>query len=145
MRFAAVFLFLIAASGASGQAEASSALPNPVLYLTGYEFVTTGGKQVIRYLYSIDNYSAFPRELFAQSPELPPCGTNTRAARTWIEVYEQGGRRLNGFCAITDPALLNRIWFASDVNQIPPSWIYIELIDRKTGKKYKSNLAETTL
>jgi len=27
---------------------------------------------------------------------------------------------------------------------VPPSWVYIELNDRQTNTKYKSNLAETT-
>jgi hypothetical protein len=28
---------------------------------------------------------------------------------------------------------------------VPPSWVYIEMKDRKTNTKYKSNLAETTM
>ena len=31
-----------------------------------------------------------------------------------------------------------------DQESLPPSWVYIELNDRKTNTKYKSNLAETT-
>ena len=37
------------------------------------------------------------------------------------------------------------IWFALEKDVIPPSWVYIELSDRKTGTKYRSNLAETSL
>jgi len=40
---------------------------------------------------------------------------------------------------------LNGIWFGLETDIIPPSYIYIELNDRKTNTKYKSNLAETTL
>lgn len=119
-------------------------IPNPVLYLTGYEYSSTGGKQFIRYMYGIDNRSDFPAELFVQSPDLPPCGANTRSSRTWIDIFDQTGRRLNGFCAIYDPAKLN-IWFALEPDKVPPSWIYVEFMDRKTNTKYKSNLADTTL
>ncbi len=80
-----------------------------------------------------------------QSPALPPCGANTKAARTWVDLYDQSGKRLNGFCALGKPADLNGIWFALETGAVPPSWVYIEMNDRKTNTKYKSNLADTTL
>ena len=91
------------------------------------------------------NFDSYPNELFAASPSLPPCGKNTKASRTWIDLYDQNGKRLNGFCAIDKPDGLNSIWFALDADVVPPSWIYIEMNDRQTNTKYKSNLAETTL
>jgi hypothetical protein len=62
-----------------------------------------------------------------------------------VDVYDQNGKRLNGFCALGKPDDLSNIWFALDEEAVPPSWIYIELNDRKTNTKYKSNLAETTM
>jgi hypothetical protein len=126
-------------------AAAAPELPNPVLYFLGQEFFTTGGKQFIRYSFDVANKEVYPDELFAASPNLPPCGNNTKAARTWVDIYEQSGKRLNGFCALGKSADLNKIWFALETSQVPPSWVYIELTDRKTGTKYKSNLADTTL
>jgi len=120
-------------------------LPNPVLYFTGQEVFTTGGKEFIRYSFDVANKEVYPNELFAASPDLPPCGSNTKAARTWVDIYEQSGKRLNGFCALSKSADLSKIWFALETSQVPPSWVYIELTDRKTGTKYKSNLADTTL
>lgn len=120
-------------------------LPNPVLVFLGSEPVEISGKQVMRYYYDVDNKSAYPADMFAAAPDLPPCGANTNASRTWVDIYNQHGKRLNGFCALGKPADLNKIWFAFDSNEVPPSWIYIELNDRKTGTKYKSNLADTTL
>jgi hypothetical protein len=116
-----------------------------VLYFTGQEVFTTGGKEFIRYSFDVANKQAYPNELFAASPDLPPCGGNTKAARTWVDIYEQSGKRLNGFCAFSKSADLGKIWFALETSQVPPSWVYIELTDRKTGTKYKSNLADTTL
>ena len=74
---------------------------------------------------------------------LPPCGNNTKAARTWVDFYDQSGKRLNGFCALSKPADLGSIWFALEAGTVPPSWVYIELNDRQTNTKYKSNLADT--
>ena len=126
-------------------AAAAPPLPNPVLYFLGEEIFTTGGKQFTRYSFDVANKDAYPDELFTASPDLPPCGSNTKAARTWVDFYDQSGKRLNGFCALGKSADLNKIWFALETSQLPPSWVYIELTDRKTGTKYKSNLADTTL
>src|SRR5262245_56432942 len=31
----------------------------------------------------VTNAASYPGSLFASSPDLPPCGANTRASRTW--------------------------------------------------------------
>ena len=116
-----------------------------MLVLVGNEYFETGGKQFTRYNYTVFNLPDFPNELFAPAPELPPCGSNTRASRTWVDFFDQRGKRLHGFCAIPNHDRLNGIWFALESSEIPPSWIYIEINDRKTNTKYKSGLAETTL
>ena len=126
------------------QAAAPAALPNPVLVFRGQEIYETGGKSFTRYKYAVFNHSEYPAELFAAAPALPPCGANTKASRTWVDLYDQSGRRLYGFCALGAPADLNKIWFALETDVLPPSWIYIEMTDRQTSTKYKSNLAETT-
>jgi hypothetical protein len=118
--------------------------PNPVIVFAGPEFFQDGGKQWIRYRYKVDNFDAYPKELFAAAPELPPCGKNNKAARTWVDIYDGAGKRLNGFCAFGNPNDLNKLWFALESDVVPPSWVYIELTDRKTNTKYKSALAETT-
>lgn len=118
-------------------------LPNPVLVFTGQESYQEGSKSWVRYKYAVDNSAAYPNDLFAASPKLPPCGKNTKASRTWVDIYDQRGKRLNGFCAFGKPSDLNQIWFALESNAVPPSWVYIEMTDRATNTKYKSNLAET--
>jgi len=120
-------------------------IPNPVLYLTHLDFTMQGGKQYTRYNYDVFNKDQYPADMFAAAPNLPPCGKNTKAARTWVDLYDQSGKRLNGFCALGKSADLNGIWFSLDTGVVPPSWIYIELNDRKTNTKYKSNLSDTTL
>jgi hypothetical protein len=124
---------------------AAPALPNPVLNFVGQEPVRIGGKDMIRYVYDVFNKDAYPAEMFAASPNLPPCGTNTKSARTWVDIFDQRGERLMGFCALGKPSDLNMIYYSLPADAIPPSWEYIELNDRQTNTKYKSNLAETVL
>jgi len=139
---AALFLVLLTHGSAS---TAPPPLPNPVLYLTGTEFFSQGGKNFIRYNYDVLNKDSYPADLFAAAPALPPCGANTKASRTWVDIFNQSGKRLYGFCALGKPADLNKIWFALEESVVPPSYIYIEMNDRQTNTKYKSNLADTTL
>jgi len=120
-------------------------LPNPVLYLTGTESFQVGNKPFIRYRFDVLNKSSYPAAMFAAAPALPPCGANAKAARTWVDIFDQSGKRLYGFCALKSPADLEGIYFALDPAVVPPSYVYIELNDRQTNTKYKSNLADTTL
>lgn len=143
LRVMLVLLPLIMVVSLTARSASAPALPNPVLYLMRTEPFQTGGKQFIRYRYDVMNKDAYPADFFAASPSLPPCGKNTKAARTWVDVYDQSGKRLQGFCAFSKPADLGSIWFAVEVGTVPPSWVYIELNDRQTNTKYKSNLADT--
>jgi len=142
----ALLLLVIVAScfGLSGRAASAPALPNPVLYLVATEPFQSNGKTFVRYKYDVLNKSDYPADMFAAAPGLPPCGNNTKASRTWVDFYDQAGKRLFGFCALGKPADLGGIYFAVEETQIPPSWVYIEMKDRQTNTTYKSNLADTT-
>ena len=138
----AILALAVAAIPTIGPAQP---FPNPILYLTGTEYYTTGGKAFIRYRYDVLNKGAYPAAMFAAAPSLPPCGLNANASRSWVDFYDQSGKRLYGFCALGDPANLGKLWFALEEGIIPPSYVYIEINDRQTNTKYKSNLADTTL
>ena len=147
-RLTAVLLAALALACVAADAAPKSAayvLPNPVLVLTGTEAYQVGGKNFIRYNYIVFNSSDYPDTLFAPAPNLPPCGKNANSSRTWVEIYDQAGKQLYGFCALGKSAELNNLWFGLEEGVLPPSWIYIELNDRSTNTKYKSNLAETSL
>lgn len=119
--------------------------PKPILYLTGTEAFSTGGKNYIRLRYDVLNKAEYPADMFAAAPGLPPCGSNTNASRTWVDFFNSNGQRIYGFCALSKPEDLGKIWIAYEEGTIPPSYVYIELNDRQTNTKYKSNLADTTL
>jgi len=143
----ALLLLVIVAGcfGVSQHVASAPPLPNPILVLTSTEAFQSGGKTFIRYHYDVSNKDQYPADFFAAAPNLPPCGKNTKASRTWVDFFDQGGKRLYGFCALAKPADLNTIYFSVEEGAVPPSWVYIELTDRQTNTKYKSNLAETTL
>lgn len=122
----------------------TSRVPNPSVMFLGQEPYQANGRSWIRYSYLIENFDAYPNAMFAAAPALPPCGSNTNASRTWVDIFDQSGRKLYGFCALGSNTGLGNLWFAMEEGVVPPSWIYIELNDRQTGTKYKSGLAETT-
>ena len=138
--FPGVLLILIATQNVAS----APPIPNPVLYLVGTQSYQANGQQWIRYKYDVLNKGDYPSDFFAAAPELPPCGRNTKASRTWVDFYDSRGRRLYGFCALSKPGDLASIWFALEVGVVPPSYVYIEMTDRQTNTKYKSNLADTT-
>ena len=138
-------VFIVSSATATDPVATARTIPNPVLIFTGTEQVKIRGVELTRYHFDVFNKEVFSAEMFAQSPNLAPCGSNTKASRTWVDIYDQGGKRLNGFCALGKPEDLSNLWFPLKSDEVPPSWIYIEMTDRQTNTKYKSNLAETTL
>jgi hypothetical protein len=130
---------------AASTPAANAAPPKPVLYLIRTEPYTVNGKNFIRYRYDVFNKMEYPAEMFAAAPSLPPCGLNTNASRTWVDFFDSTGKRLYGFCALGKPEDLGKLWFALEEGVVPPSYVYIELNDRQTNTKYKSNLADTTI
>jgi hypothetical protein len=140
---AAVLVSMLA--GCAPTQPPSAASPSPILYLTGTEAYSTGGKDWIRYRYDVLNKDLYPPELFAAAPALPPCGLNTNSSRTWVNFYDSTGAPIYGFCSLGAPSDLGSIWFAKEEGVVPPSWVYIELQDRQTNTTYRSNLADTTM
>lgn len=138
-----IFAAFAALAAAAGVAQAQ---PNPILYLKTVEPVTIRGQNFMRYFYDVLNKDQYPAAMFAAAPALPPCGNNANSSRSWVTLFANGSnRRLNEFCALGTPANLNGIWFALPEGEIPPSYIYIEITDRQTNTKFRSNLADTVM
>ena len=140
---------LAAISGTAAGQEAPEPMavtvPEPILYLTATEPYTANGREWIRYKYDVFNKDAYPAALFAAAPNLPPCGNNSNASRSWVDFFDSTGKRLYGFCSLGSPADLGQLWFATEAGVVPPSYVYVEINDRETGIKYQSNLAETVM
>jgi hypothetical protein len=115
-------------------------LPAPELVVAGKEDRSLGGKEYTRYELSVANWDLYPADLFEAAPDLPPCGTNTEASRTWVDIYDQDGGRIHGFCALSSPEGLRHLWFDVERGAALPKSVYITLTDRRCDDVYVSNL-----
>jgi hypothetical protein len=139
----AVALALVPAAGAQAARKPASSLPEPKLRFAGTEAYEANGFDFIRYKYEVTNRGKFSKELFAASPDLPACGENPNAARTWVDIYDRGGKKLYWFCALTGPDDLKNVWFALTDGTAPPEAVYVEMTDRRTGATKRSNMVST--
>jgi hypothetical protein len=145
LKIAAALAFAAIAGISPAQTPPPPPLPNPILYLTGVEYYSTPSGQFVRYRYDVFNKDLYPAAMFAAAPALPPCGANANSSRSWVDFFDSRGRRLYGFCALNSPQQLGSIWFALPEGQIPPSYVYIEIVDRQTNTRHRSNLADTMM
>jgi hypothetical protein len=140
-----IFAALFVVMAGLGTTTAQAVPPNPILYLTVIEPYTVNGQNFFRYRYDVFNKDQYPADMFAPAPALPPCGNNHNSSRSWVDFFDSRGHRLYGFCALGNPSNLGSIWFALPEGQVPPSYVYIEITDRQTNTKYRSNLADTVM
>jgi hypothetical protein len=145
MKLCATIAIGFAVMAGLGAMPARADPPNPVLYMTTTESYAVNGQNFVRYRYDVLNRDAYPAAMFAAAPALPPCGLNHNAARSWVDFFDQAGHRLYGFCSLGGPSDLSQIWFALPEGQVPPSYVYIEITDRQTNTKYRSNLADSVM
>lgn len=112
----------------------------PIIQLGGTEDYEVGGIQWRRYTIPVTNWGDIPPALFTAAPDLPACGTNTNAARTWVNIYNgTTNAYIYGFCALSSNSSLQTIWFAVQQSDCPPSSVYVVLEDRFCNKIYTSN------
>ncbi|MGB3943751.1 MAG: hypothetical protein WBK88_03035, partial [Methanothrix sp.] len=115
------------------------ALPVPKLELVGTEEYEVGEEIFTRYRLSVANWESYPPELFEPSPDLPPCGLNAESSRTWIDIFNQDGVRIYGFCALAASEELADLWFAVKLGESPPDLIYVVMTDRCCDISASSN------
>jgi hypothetical protein len=113
-------------------------LPAPQLAFVGTEEYEVGGRELTRYILEVTNWFDYPEEMFDAAPNLPPCGLNDEASRTWVSVLGPSGNHIYGFCAKDDSEDLTRIWFAESRGVPPPSPVRVRLHDRACDLSYLS-------
>ena len=119
--------------------DVSVEIPRPVVNAGLIERYGTPAGRFVRYRLPVLNWQAYPAELFSPAPDLPPCGANANAARTWVDVHDAAtDRRLYGFCAFRSPDNLQKVWFGVREGSKPPERVYVVLRDRRTGSVYRS-------
>jgi hypothetical protein len=121
-----------------------SSLPTPQLAFTGKAAETIRGNKFLRAKLSVTNWEEFSSDFFKPSPDLPPCGRNKNAARTWVHIHNAANDvRLYGYCAISSPSNLQHLSFAVRSSQKLPERVYVCFEDRRTKTVRKSNVVET--
>jgi hypothetical protein len=129
-----VLAVLVLAGAASGQG-----LPKPKLRFVGKVESTTRDLRLFNYELEVVNREDFDNELFVPSPALPPCGRNTNASRTWINIYNEKGERLYGHCAVMANEGLASVRFSVPARRPQPKKIFIDLVDRFEERIVRSN------
>ena len=115
-------------------AECYPDLPAPALEL---ESVTVESG-FARFELNVTNYAHFPDALFAPAPDLPACGLNTSASRTWVDIYNGDDGYEFGFCSLGAAADMNGIYFVTPVDEYPAE-AYVVVHDRRCNQTYTSN------
>lgn len=138
--FAIFTAALTVAQTAKSEKAATTNIPNPQLEFVDREPYDANGAKGMRFKLSVKNRASLPDSLWHPSANLPPCGKNENASRTWVEVFgSPGDKRLSGFCSLRSSEELNQLWFAIPAGEKGPPCVYIVMTDRKTGTKYISN------
>jgi hypothetical protein len=72
-------------------------LPAPKLIVSGTEDYEANNMEWTRYRLEVVNWAEFPDELFEPAPDLPTCGLNKNASRTWVKIYDESDYYIYGF------------------------------------------------
>ncbi|HLM59068.1 MAG TPA: hypothetical protein VK422_23390, partial [Pyrinomonadaceae bacterium] len=122
-------------------APAELKVPRPLLNWRGLDATVKGsdGKPYVGITLGVTNYAAFPSILFERAPELPPCGENRSAARSWLRVFDVATRKeIYNYCALAGPSEMRTFSF-NVARAALPSGVYVVLEDRATGRRHSSN------
>lgn len=105
----------------------------PDLYLPAYllDIDTDSHPTVDYYTFAVSNWQDLPDELFVHSPELPACGLNTEASRTYVRVKGDDEVQYYSFCAVYDKSFFEEFLIAINKATVKPDQFYVELWDRK--------------
>lgn len=127
--------------GPAGPAGIPPLPPPELVYLGLHEGSGAPGTDIL--WVRMTNLGSYDFELFAEAPELPPCGKNDRAGRTWIFLYSDGEPNYGycyGYAAPPLPRTMQLAVFAPASAPLP-SRITVELWDRATDRRVSSDVA----
>ena len=136
MRRIAVFVVTLVAAVSSYAQCNTPPFPTPKVQYLGM----IPEPQANRYFFTVTNYGDYSDALFVKSPALPPCGLNTEASRTWLNIYRANNVRIYGYCAFHDNSRMANVSFAVKKTDPQPRAFYIRLTDRKCKRVVTSGV-----
>ncbi len=127
---------------AKGICKKSCSWPELNLEIDGTEdYVDSEGSPYRRYTLKAINWRSLPAHIFEAAPDLPACGDNPNASRSWTYVLDHAtGNILKLFCDLHSTQELDGVWFSVPVGTQPPRQVKINVNDRRTGHLYCSNV-----
>jgi len=131
-----VSLFVMFAAAFAAYPQCATPFPKPVLNFSG---TTEGAPGYLNQWFFVGNAAQYDNSLFAASPELPACGLNKNASRTWVEIYTDTGAYIYGYCALTQNAQLKKLSFPWKKTTPLPKGFFIRMRDRKCNRVVQSN------
>jgi hypothetical protein len=124
--------------------------PGPVVATLPVPRLSLNGRDqepgLTRFRLGVENWQEFSDDFFAAAPDLPPCGANANASRTWVDILDAGsGITIYGFCALGAAQQLTDLWFAVTDGGAVPAEVQVRLTDRRTGVGQLSNAVATAV
>jgi hypothetical protein len=113
-------------------------IPLPVIVFDRVE--TYGGFDY--YYLSVSNWADYPDALFWMTNYYGPCGLNETPARTWVDIYEDDGPQLYGYCALDSASGLQSFSYALPEGSTPLD-VRITIEDRACNLIAYSNVVST--
>jgi hypothetical protein len=114
--------------------------PQPLLSFKGTETMIIRGEEFVAYNLTINNWKDFTADLFLPAPDLPPCGLNKNASRTWVTIYNaKNDSAIYSYCGMNSPKELSSFSFRVKKGDKPPERVYVSIDDRRKGTKYRSD------
>ena len=128
------------------------ALVPKLVFKNAQSMVSGSGKTVTSIVLSIENWTTFPAELFAQTPNLPPdpCGpgwdypVSKHQERMLLTVYSKDKTQVYACSPYPTSKSLGFIRFYIEKGKPLPPNLLVVLKDRLKGTTYESNLVSTT-
>lgn len=140
-RFVRRLAVLTAVSVLAVTQAAAQPMPAPVIAYAGAEAYVANGLDWVRFTIPVVNRADYDPALFEASPTLPPCGINTSASRTWVDIWNADtNTRIYGFCALDAPESLALIWYAAAPGGPRAVRVYVTLWDRLLNVTVQSNV-----
>ena len=101
------------------------------------------GDALITYWVGVANWQEVPAGLFAAASDVPRCPDDTVGTRTWVSVHDRVSASQR-WCGLRSPAELARIGFSISRAGPQPERLFIELLDRRLGLRYRSNVVSVS-
>ena len=134
-----VLLSLCVAGCEAAPVAPEPGLVEPILRFLEMAPLPGSDGEYLFYSLQVENWSDYSDELFMERPDLPPCGLNDSASRTWLEIFDGLGVRRYGYCGIARSVELQGFGFSVLATQEQPIAAFIELWDRELGVRVRSN------